>query len=244
MATTPQQEASVPGNDYILDEAAFDALEELLVSDAVPADCMNLEMLDGYLTAVLLAPQQISSSAWLPPIWSADADAAAFGSGQRLQKVVSLVLRYYNELATTVGKDPEWEPFCYAEQADSGFAVGEEWIDGFAQGLEIWPAAWEKPLAEADAERVSAALDAVLAPWITDTLTDEIRAARQDWLMRVKNAIQICREVWAAQSWAAPEPIEVPVAPSTSRSSATTGRNEACPCGSGKKFKKCCGAND
>ena len=24
----------------------------------------------------------------------------------------------------------------------------------------------------------------------------------------------------------------------------TVGRNDPCPCGSGKKFKKCCGAND
>jgi SWIM/SEC-C metal-binding protein len=32
-----------------------------------------------------------------------------------------------------------------------------------------------------------------------------------------------------------------PKKPSTSQN---IGRNEACPCGSGKKFKKCCGSSD
>jgi preprotein translocase subunit SecA len=29
---------------------------------------------------------------------------------------------------------------------------------------------------------------------------------------------------------------------SKAKSSMTVGRNEPCPCGSGKKYKKCCGA--
>jgi len=34
----------------------------------------------------------------------------------------------------------------------------------------------------------------------------------------------------------APEPIK--------RSHEKVGRNDACPCGSGKKYKKCCGINE
>ena len=32
------------------------------------------------------------------------------------------------------------------------------------------------------------------------------------------------------------------VRPSPTRRAATAGRNDPCPCGSGRKFKKCCGA--
>ena len=38
-----------------LTEDELEQLEELLVSDDVPADCMNLEMLDGYLAAIVAA---------------------------------------------------------------------------------------------------------------------------------------------------------------------------------------------
>ena len=34
------------------------------------------------------------------------------------------------------------------------------------------------------------------------------------------------------------------VAATTKRSAPKPGRNELCPCGSGKKFKKCCGATE
>ena len=38
-----------------LTEDELEQLEELLVSDEVPADCMNMEMLDGYLAAIVAA---------------------------------------------------------------------------------------------------------------------------------------------------------------------------------------------
>jgi SWIM/SEC-C metal-binding protein len=31
--------------------------------------------------------------------------------------------------------------------------------------------------------------------------------------------------------------------PEPAKAASTTGRNDACPCGSGRKYKKCCGAN-
>ena len=47
---------------HILDEDEFDELEEILVSDVVPDDCMNLEMLDGYLAAVVAAPVRLTGA--------------------------------------------------------------------------------------------------------------------------------------------------------------------------------------
>ena len=34
-----------------------------------------------------------------------------------------------------------------------------------------------------------------------------------------------------------------PKKPTTVRAGAKVGRNDPCPCGSGKKYKKCCGSN-
>ena len=40
-------------------QSGLEQLEELLVSDEVPADCMNMEMLDGHLAAIVASPLPI-----------------------------------------------------------------------------------------------------------------------------------------------------------------------------------------
>ena len=56
--------------DEPLSEAEYDTLEAFFGSNAVPQDCMDLEMLDGYLTAVVSGPEAIQPSEWLPQVWS------------------------------------------------------------------------------------------------------------------------------------------------------------------------------
>ena len=55
-------------------------------------------------------------------------------------------------------------------------------------------------------------------------------------------SISVPGELGAASSEAAaPPPEEVPVQVTYRRTEAKVGRNDPCPCGSGKKYKKCCG---
>ena len=69
----------------------FEALEEILTSDIVPEDCMDLEMLDGYLAGVLISPRPIAAERWMPGVWSAHGDEAGFGSGTGMQRAIRLV---------------------------------------------------------------------------------------------------------------------------------------------------------
>ena len=54
-------------------------------------------------------------------------------------------------------------------------------------------------------------------------------------------AVQHLYQAWRALGLPAPEPVEVGTAVQAAGSG--VGRNEPCPCGSGKKYKKCCGAS-
>ena len=100
-----------------LSDDEFSELEEMLVSDDVPADCMNLEMLDGYLAAVIAGPVVQAPADWLAAVWSADADEASFGSASAARSALAMVLRYHNEIAATIalGEDG-WDPFCYSPE--------------------------------------------------------------------------------------------------------------------------------
>ena len=75
----------------LMSDEDFEALEEILTSDIVPEDCMDLEMLDGYLAGVLISPRPIAAERWMPGVWSAHGDEAGFGSGTGMQRAIRLV---------------------------------------------------------------------------------------------------------------------------------------------------------
>ncbi len=228
-----------------LSDEELEQLEELLVSDEVPADCMNLEMLDGYLAAIVASPLPIPTENWLPAVWTADEGEVGFGSGASLQKAIELVLRYYNELVSTIGDaegDEEgeaegWQPFCYAQGGDDDPAIGEEWSTGFEQGFEMWPSEW--PDKVGDTTLAEALLETILGPEEEVAMPADSEA--QLALLEEKGiAVQHLYQAWRALGLPAPELLGVTA---VGAAKSGPGRNEPCPCGSGKKYKKCCGAN-
>ena len=232
-------------NPHLMSDEDFEALEEILTSDIVPEDCMDLEMLDGYLAGVLLSPRPVAQERWLPGVWSAHEDEMSFASGKGVQRAIRLVLAYHAEMATTLGLDDEdetcWEPFCFAIADGDTLKLGEEWIEGFAQGLDLWPQDWEEGLPEEAVEAVRETLDSVLEPWGDEALADADDETRLGWLENVGDAVNDIFAHWRDLELPAPQPATVgePALPAASG----PGRNEVCPCGSGKKYKKCCGAN-
>ncbi|MFO1326822.1 MAG: UPF0149 family protein [Rubrivivax sp.] len=125
------------------------ALDEQL--GALPGDAaMNVEMLDGYLTALLLAPtpvHQRPAAQWMPPVWGG---GEPFASGKQHKRVIVWVLRHLHAIDRALRDAPEaWEPvFSVAESPD-----GDEWVDaedwciGFlhavAQEAEGWGALFD-----------------------------------------------------------------------------------------------------
>lgn len=226
----------------LLTDEALDDLERTLVSDVVPEDCMTLEMLDGFLAGVLLSPWLIAREDWLPEVWSAHEDTD-FGGGVAVQRAIQLVLAYYNELVTTLGREREdgrWEPFCFAAEAgDDRLRIGDEWIDGFTQGLDLWPEDWWEGLDADLAEAVRNGLRQIVAPWEGDEAETADDETRLGWLEAAGEMVNDIYLRWRAAGLPVPQPIalDTPHSPAPE-----PGRNEPCPCGSGKKYKKCCGA--
>ena len=229
-----------------LSEDELEQLEELLVSDEVPADCMNLEMLDGYLAAIAASPLPIAVEDWLPAVWTADEGEVGFGSGSTLQKAIELVLRYYNDQLAAIGDeegDEEgeaegWQPFCYAQGGDDDPAIGEEWTSGFEQGFEMWPSEWPDKVSD------TAIAEELLEVILGSEEEAEAPADAEAQLAELEEkgfAVQHLYQNWRALGLPAPEPVAVSAATAAAKSG--PGRNEPCPCGSGKKYKKCCGAS-
>ena len=233
---------------YTMSEADFEALEAVLTSDSVPEDCMDLEMLDGFLAAVLSSPVPVKVTGWLPHVWSAHGETMSFGRGSALQTAIRLVRSYYNEVAVTLGREGEagWQPFCFAADEAAGGALsmklGEAWLEGFTQGLECWPAGWEKSLQPAAVEFAQKQIEAILAPFTDDGAGAADEATRLGWLEIAGQQVVALFAYWRAEGLSGPELLSVQDVEQPER--APVGPNAPCPCESGRKYKKCCGQPD
>ena len=133
-----------------LSDEELSALDALL--QALPAEAaMNVEALDGYLTALLVGPDGLAglkSADWLPAVWGGDgADGAPFASNKARKRATTLVLRHLRSIdgqLRDLAEHPErWQPvFSVAEDGDEELVDAEDWCAGFLQAVPLAPEAW------------------------------------------------------------------------------------------------------
>jgi len=157
--------------DEPLTDAELDELESFLASDAVPPDCMDLEMLDGYLTAVVSGPEQIQPSEWLPQVWSEGGKSTtpAYADNDQAQRIMALVLRHMVGIQRTLAESPtRFRPLLYLpEEAERNAGrkaerkspksertppEGSAWCEGYMAGVKLRDDEWQ-PLYDAQDAR-------------------------------------------------------------------------------------------
>ncbi len=218
-------------------------LEQFLASARLEETSLEVFALDGFFAALALGPNLIRPSQWVPWIWDQyDGEISPeFENLEEANRVMSLVMRLYNSTVRQLRLDPaSFEPV-YPEGDLDGAAT---WCEGFLRGTRF------------DREEWAALMQAEPA-WLTpffllssDLGLDLVREqeAAEPWLGRIVPSLTSIHGHWVERRRARPEgPTEEPIPSGVGRLRAAdpprAGRNEPCPCGSGKKFKKCCGAS-
>jgi uncharacterized protein len=134
-------------NDPLSDEElqAFDTLLQGLPGEAA----VNIEGLDGYLTALVVNPpllQRLHTREWLPPVWGGDgADGSPFASNRQRKRATVLALRHLHGIACQLRDTPgDWQPIFSVAEADNGeLADAEDWCIGFLEAVGLDPEFWE-----------------------------------------------------------------------------------------------------
>ncbi len=186
-----------PNSDLLpLDDAELEQLDELLAG--LPDGALNIEALDGFLSALLLSPVPLASlpgEAWLPEIWGQQAgEPEPFASGKQRKKLQLLVLRHLRALDAQLGTSA-WEPlFSLAEQDGQEWVDAEDWCTGFMIAVDLageaWTArfdsgetaAWLAPIALLggdEAQQDPEALAELADPAVRDALSREVHAGVQ-----------------------------------------------------------------
>jgi uncharacterized protein len=122
----------------------LDALDDYLISDRAPDDSMGLSDLDGFLTGVVVGPELIMPSEWLPVIWGGA--EPEFETEEEMRTVLGTIMGRYNEIATCFNSDPdEFDPIFW--EGPEGEVIASDWAGGFLDAVALRPLAW-KPLVE------------------------------------------------------------------------------------------------
>jgi uncharacterized protein len=214
-------------------------LEEFL--DGIGPSAMNIEMFDGYLTALICGPDMVPPSEYLPQIMG---DDHSFKSDKQATEIFGLVMRHWNTIASNLARTLEKGESLKAEdlhlplllEDEDGVAYANDWATGFMLGVETRAESWQSLI---NSDRDGGAMlpmmmlahehdpDPTMRP---PTITPE---KRNDLItMMIAGVMQIYRYFRLHYRVG-----HIPVR----RQQPKVGRNEFCPCGSGRKYKRCCG---
>jgi uncharacterized protein len=221
-----------------LTEAEIEELEEFLLHDVDSDEAMVIDMLDGYLHAIAIGPAQLHPKQWLPQVWGMGTFMPPMESIEDLNYVLSLVMRHFNGIIFGLEAEPRtirpiWSKFPFRDQQCED---AEAWAFGFVRGMQLCWSDWQPMLKTAEGQE-----------WYRPIglLGEDDYAPEQDALtktpaLRAELSTLIPDAILAMHAYWLPHRKAIYERENAKAMQAKVGRNDLCPCGSGKKFKKCC----
>ena len=234
-----------------LSDAEIAELDGLLLAEDESRDPLDVVMLDGFLTGILLQPDLVMPSAWLPLVFDAQGRALALAPDlATAQRTLDLIMRRHNEIAAHILAREPFDPILFELEDEQGnvlagksaIAALEPWTVGFMNALTSFPVLLDR--FEKDEDGAGALLGILrhLPPDPDDTseaiahferekeaLDQEVPLADLD--DAIEDLVSCVLEV---------ADVSRPRRPAL-RDAPKVGRNDPCPCGSGRKFKQCHG---
>lgn len=229
------------------------------------------EFCEGAMTALLCTRSQVPETEWMPLLLGLEIDSldAATGFANEAQRTRFLMgwlvreaqIRQSLEAPVATLEDPRaLDPAImdlrglYASQPPDGEkpeldegeslpAFATPWALGFMSVVGVWDDEWALPRDKEIAANMTDALECIEALCSDDTDPPTLNlfddkgppSVSQERLEQFGEAMWAVYDLYAIAKSLGPRIDPV-------RNDGKVGRNDPCPCGSGKKYKKCCGA--
>lgn len=224
-----------------------DELDDFLASDATSDETMLLGTLDGYLTAIASGPATLMPSQWLPRVWGPSSrDEPVFDNFEQASRITGLIMRHMNGIIASLQNVPDgFEPIVdivnYPDDPHE-YTDGEMWAHGYMTGVNLRRKDWGEFFRLKESEEIFRPIrllgddDLPEEEWpLTDTPQQ-----REELSKALPASVAWIYRFWQPHRHAMAERA---IATTYQREHPKVGRNDPCPCGSGEKFKKCCGAS-
>ena len=236
-----------------LEEVRIEQLADRLDRRAVPFKGFNLEALDGFLSALAVSPSLVLPSEWQPVVWGGK--PPTWDSAEEALQVQQLLLGHLNMCTARVRYDdgdlpdhlaplmwlPE-DPELTGEDAlqEDELDVGADWAQGFFSAVMLREAEWDQWLDDNDwIEDIFDALDRLASGELINPEDPTAEPMPVDYRERLGIVINLPGMLADLNH----HRVEALTPRTPIRRDEGPGRNDPCPCGSGKKHKKCCGTH-
>lgn len=215
-----------------LDRFLLDRIDEDAVEEGQDEGILDISELDGFFTAIVSGPTMIPPSQWLPAVWG-DCDPV-WETEDDFQEIFTLLIRHMNGIAVTLLEHPDdFEPLFLEREVEGRiYTIVDEWCEGYRRGVALAGDRWA-----AGGQEMSSLLMPIYAfTEATGWSGHDIPIVEIENLQKaIAPTVRDIHAFWLARRGEGspdPEPVR--------RSQPRVGRNDPCPCGSGRKYKKCC----
>ena len=221
-----------------LTEPELDRLDEFL-KGYEGGKAMNIEEVDGFFSALIAGPEIVMPSEFLPEVFGSETpETHAFSTLAEANEILGLLMRHWNDIAGTLSKGEVYLPLLLEDE--NGVTHGNDWARGFIRGTRLRQDGWAELLADDDHGGCMIPMlmlyhehdeEPTLRPKPIDL--EQREKVIESMAVGLVGTYRYFRQQGkACASTRGPEP---------RYTNNDIGRNDPCPCGSGKKYKRCCG---
>lgn len=203
-------------------------------------DIKNTESLDGFFAAVVCCPDFILPSEYMPIIQSGESENGdlVFENLEEAKIFTELVTRHYNHVNYQLGTEGLFLPLLLENEV--GAYLANDWANGFIAGtylrMDIWSTLTNDEEHGGSIVPIWALAyehdpDPNMRPFnepITEKKREELILGAAAGVLRMYHYFLDQRDAFT------------PKLNMTSRHTTKVASNAPCPCGSGKKYKRCC----
>lgn len=222
-----------------LTEAELDRLRQFL-KNCKDGKAMNIEEMDGFFAAVVAGPEIVMPSEYLPEVFGSKTEEAhQFETLEEANEILGLIMRHWNDIAGTLSKGEVHLPLLLEDE--NGAEHGNDWARGFMQGTRLRHDGWAELLADDDHGGCMIPMlmlyhehdeDPAMRPKpIGSEQREKVIESMAAGLVAAYRYFREQRQALANRLTRRPQ-----------RNARKVGGDDPCPCGSGKRYQRCCGS--
>jgi len=201
---------------------------------------MNIEELDGFFAALIVGPDLVMPSEYYSHVFGGSLEETCeFETIDQANAVLGLMMRHWNSIASRLNAGDVWMPVLLED--DKGVAHANDWACGFMRGVELRHDHWAELIN--DEGHGGSILPMMLLHHEHDP-DPELRPnpishqQREEVIRDMAAGLVHIHRYFLDRRGTHPRASK---SRTVRRELAKLGRNEPCPCGSGKKYKHCHG---
>ena len=212
------------------DEAARSRLMELLDAKSEAHNTMRCDEVQGFMMALLSGPDALNPTNWLPEILG---EESLFDAKERTE-IERLVMAMAADMRMKLNEKILPDLWFYEDEA--GNPDFYTWCNAYLYALDIVPTDWFEAVDQEEFEDLFYPIMALGGIYDEEENGEVIFHLNEKELTQLESDLpHVLLDIY----WYWQSIINKPQ--TVRREGEKVGRNDPCPCGSGKKYKACCG---